>query len=477
MHNSNWLQDVYAEIDRVFEEEHLPCMLELCRYKSIAATGEGIEETAKKVMELLSMIGCRDIHLERYVLSPIVVGYLDADIKDAPTIVMYGMYDVQPPDPVEEWTVPPFGGVIKEMPPYGRCAVVRGIANSKGLLVSFINTVQTIKKVLGFLPVNIMFVVEGEEEMGSRSMIPFVEKHKEELQKTCGIFLNGPRQDEYGKPYTILGNKGIIYMELICRGGAWGGPKTVDLHSMNASWVASPVWHLVNALNSMKDENGYIKIEGFYDDLAELSKTDEILTQKMIKVLDEKMYLEQRLFADKFLGGKAGSDAMRDLLWQPTLNIDGITGGYTGPATKTIIAHEARCKMDIRLVPNMRADDILEKLRKHLDKNGYEDIEINVNQTMAWAKSDPDSLAARAAVKAMENSGYEGGSPWPIYPGTGPACVFTQKGLPYISYGLGQFGRIHAPDEWMTVKGLRENEHSCAAFLYYLTELAKEDEK
>lgn len=445
----DWLQEVYSCIDSYFEKEHLPRIIDLVRQRSIAGTGEGIEECAKKVMDLLNWLGCKDVHLERYEKSPIVVGRLKADVPDAPTLCMYGMYDVQPVEPIEEWTVPPYEGAIKQVPPYGECVVSRGIANSKGPLVTYLNAVDTIRKVHGYMPYNILFFVEGEEELGSKSMLPFVKAHLDEIKASEGVFLNGARQDENGRPSIILGCKGILYIDIEVTGGDWGGPQVVDLHGMNAAWVSNPVWRLINALSSMRDKNDNILIEGFYDDLEPLSDMDEMYTSRMIDYFDEKMYLEKRLYTKRFLGNLSGGDALRQFLWKPSLNIDGIWAGYLGEATKTILPYKACAKMDIRLVP--------------------------MRQGTPWSKSDPDGRMARAAVMAMDNSGYEGGFVWPIYPGSGPSYIFTQFGIPYISYGLGQSGRIHAPDEFMSLKGLRENTKSCAANLYYLEKLYREE--
>lgn len=481
MSDQNWLEQVYeiinAHYDQPYDEnEHIGRILKLVRQPSIAGTGEGIEACAQKVMELLAEIGCQDIHLERYVKSPVVMGTLKAGVENAPSIFMYGMYDCQPPEPLEEWTVPPFEGVIKEYPPYGPCMVARSVANSKAPLVCFLNAVDSVKKALGYLPVNITFVVEGEEEMGSESMVGWVENHLEELAASDGVFLNGTRQDEKGRPFTILGNKGVLYLDIEVTGGKWGGPKEVDLHSMNATWVASPVWRLVNALASMRDPDDNILIEGFYDDLKPLSPADEALTQRMINVFDEEMYLKDRLTADKFMKDLKGGEALRHFLWKPTLNIDGIWAGYTGPATKTILPHKAFCKIDVRLVPPMKAETMLSRIEKHLEKYGFDDVKITQRQGTPWSKDDPECLASRACIEAMDHSGYPDGSPWPIFPGSGPAWLFTERaGVAYVSYGLGQSGRIHAPDEWMTIKGMRENEMSCTAFLYYLTKLAAEE--
>ena len=483
MQENGWLEDVYRDIKAYYEKpneanEHISRILKLVRQPSIAGTGEGIEECASLVMELLEEIGCCDVHLERYVKSPVVMGSLKAGIENAPTIFMYGMYDCQPPEPIEEWTVPPFEGVIKDFPPYGESMVARGVANSKGPLVCFLNAVDSIKKTLGYLPVNITFVVEGEEEMGSASMVGWTNAHLEELKKSDGVFLNGTRQDEEGRPFTILGNKGILYLDIEASGGSWGGPKEVDLHSMNAAWVESPTWRLIKALASMRDKDDNILIDGFYDDLQPLSEADEALTQRMVDVFDEDMYLKKRLAADKFMKDLHGEEALRSLLWQPTLNIDGIWAGYTGPATKTIMAHKAYAKIDIRLVPPMKAETTLQRIKNHLKKFGFEDIKLTVRQGTPWSKDDPRCLASRACIEAMDNSGYPDGSPWPIFPGSGPAYLFTNNAkVAYVSYGLGKSGRIHAPDEWMTIKGMKENEMSCAAFLYYLTELAKEEKE
>ena len=472
-----WLDKVYQYIDDHFRKDHLPRILELVRQPSVCGTGEGIEECSNMVMKMLEDLGCTDVHKEYYVYSPVVTGYLAADVPDAPKIIMYGMYDVQPPEPIEEWTVPPYGGTIKDYPPYGECVVSRGITNSKGVLVTFLNVVAAIREVLGYNPVNIKFVVEGEEEMGSESLREFTKKHAEELAQYDVTFLNGARQDEKNTPFCIFGNKGILYMELEVTGGKFGGPQEVDVHSMNAAWLNSPVWYLVHALASMRDKDDNIVIEGFYDDLPELTESDKALTQRMIDTFDEKMYLDGRLHAQKFMKDMTGAEAIYNLMWNPTLNIDGIWAGYTGPATKTVLPYKANAKLDVRLVPPMKAETVLAAIEKHLKKYGFDEVKIRVQQGTPGSRVDTDCLGARAAILAMEESGYENTYAWPVFPGSGPAWMFTRPPInaPYVSYGMGLGGRIHAPDEWMTVQGLHDNEKSCAAFLYYMTVLTEQE--
>lgn len=475
----NWLEKVYSAIGEKFESEHLPKILSLVRQPSIAGTGEGIEDCAGMVLKMLEDIGCVEGRLEHYVYSPVVSAKLVSELPDAPTLVIYGMYDVQPPEPLEEWLVPPYEGAIIDFEPYGECVVARGITNSKGPLVCFINTVKTIKETLGYFPLNLWFVIEGEEEMGSESLAPFTRKHAEELSKCLGVYLLSARQDENGKPFTTLGNKGILYFELEARGGDWGGPSEIDIHGSNAAWISNPLWRLVNALATMRDENDNILIEGFYDEVAPLDEMDEYYTRRMAQVLDEDMYLNKRFRASRFIHDLHGEEAQKALLWNPTLNIDGIWGGYTGPATKTIVPYHACCKIDVRLVPNMRPEHVLEKIRAHLDKHGYSDIKITQRQGTPYSKVNANSAIARACISAMEQSGYPENTVWPIFPGSGPAYLFTDPpvNLPLVDYSLGISGQIHAPNEYFTVKGLKENEMSCACVLWNLCRILEEDRR
>lgn len=464
------LDSVYQHIDARFEPEYLPAIQALVRQPSVAAEKVGIEECATMVRDSIAALGSADAHLARYGDgSPVVVGMVPAATPTDHTVIMYGMYDVQPPDPIEDWTVPPYEAVIKDVPPYGTCVVGRGITNSKGPLVCFFSAVDAIKRANpGGLPVNVLFVVEGEEELGSGSLIPFTREYRDLLSKADGVFLNGARQDERGRPITLLGNKGMVYLELESIGGDWGGPRSVDVHAMNAAWIDSPVWRLVQALASLRPELNRIAVEGFYDDVAPPSEQDERLLEELAKTFDEEMFLG-RVDATRFRRGLHGVDALREFLFTPTMNIDGIWGGYSGPATKTILPHVARAKIDMRLVPNMQPDDILEKVKQHLVKHGFDDIRVVARQGQLWSKTSADHPMSQAAIAAMRATEIPNQEVWPLLPGTGPAYLFTRAplDLPFVSYGLGHGGRIHAPDEYFVLDGLRDNVKSCASFLLH----------
>lgn len=468
-----WLKEVYEKIDAQFRSEDLPRIIRLVQQPSIAGTGEGIAECAQLVMEMLRDLGCENVHLEHYVHSPIVEGFLPSTVEDAPTIILYGMYDVQPPEPLEEWSVPPFQGTIVENHMgNGECVVARGIANSKGPLVCYMNAIRTIRQVLGYVPVNILFVVEGEEEMSSESLAKYVEKHAERLSKCDLVFMNGCREDENGWPTTNLGNKGILYLDLECRGGAWGGPQKVDVHSKNAAWLSNPIWRLINALATMRDAQDNILIDGFYDDVILPTPLEEQLTAGMVELAKPETILKKELCASRFMKGWSAGEAMRKLIWSPTLNICGISGGYEGAAAKTIIPYKVNAKIDIRMVPNMTAEKTLALIQNHLKQHGFDDIKVTVVSTTPSAKVDPECTAVQAAFAALDSFEREKWGAWPIFPGSGPRYLFTDPpvSIPYITLGLGRWGRIHAPDEWVTMQGLQDNEKSCAAYIYYYLE-------
>lgn len=240
---------------------------------------------------------------------------------------------------------------------------------------------------------------------------------------------------------------------------------------MNGAWIDNPVWRLVDALATMRS-GSKILIDGFFDDVAPPSETDEAFLAELAKTFDEEVFRE-RLGISRFMDDLTGVDALRRFLFQPSLNINGIWGGYTGPATKTIVPYKARVKIDVRLVPNMEPRRVIQKVREHLDKHGFSDIKIHVHQDEThWSRTDPNHAAARAAIAAMRESEFAPGEVWPLLPGSGPAHMFTRNplNLPFVSYGLGHGGLIHAPNEYFVVDGIYHNVRSAAAFLLkYMT--------
>lgn len=392
---------------------------------------------------------------------PIVYGRVDVGAPR--TLLVYGMYDVQPVEG-EAWTVPPFGGEIVDLKEFGPCIVNRGIMNSKGPLIGFFCAMRALKSVTGSLPVNLKFVIEGEEELGSPNLSSFVERHQEKLEADA-CFFPFYSQDRTGKAVMYLGVKGLVFLELIGSGGVWGGPTTRDIHAMNAVWIHSPTWYLVQALSTMlSQDQKLILVEGIYDDVMPPSAEDLELLQVLARTFDESIQLKD-YDVHRFKYDLTGVDLLRQFLYRPSLNIDGLVSGHWTEGTKTVLPHEARAKIDIRLVPNMDPARVIEQIQWHLQRRGFGDLEIRQRSAYPWSKSSLSDLANATLLETYRSLGFQP-EVWPLMSGAAPFYLFTRKmGIPLTMGGLGHGGRQHSSNEYATVEGMRLFEKSAAAFV------------
>jgi acetylornithine deacetylase/succinyl-diaminopimelate desuccinylase-like protein len=360
--------------------------------------------------------------------------------------------------------VPPFAGEVVDLPGFGPSVVARGVYNTKGPLAGLFNVLESIKAADGALPVNLKFVVEGEEELGSRNLPAFIEAHKDKLGADATYFAFYC-QDRDGRPKLWLGVKGIQYFEVTCRGGAWGGPRTRGVHGSNAVWVGSPAWRLMRALGTMMDDNERITIDGFYDDVAAPSPEDEELLKKLAETFNPANEL-WAWDAERFKHDQTGADLLRRYLYDPTLNVDGIWGGYIGPGMKTLLPHEVKAKMDVRMVPNMEPERVRARIRAHLEKIGRGDIQVHFYEGYPPAKTSVKEPAVQAIIRALRSLGREP-EVWPHLAGSAPFYLFRRVlGQPFVMGGLGHGGRPHSPNEYATVEGMRLFEKSVAKFIY-----------
>ncbi|MDR7542871.1 MAG: M20/M25/M40 family metallo-hydrolase [Armatimonadota bacterium] len=452
------MNDLYSHIDAQ-RDRHLQRVRAFVRQPSISGEGTGMTEMAELVRDTIRALGGA-AEIAPTPGWPVVWGTVDAGAPK--TLLLYGMYDVQPVQG-EEWMAPPFAGDVVNLPDVGPSMVARGVYNTKGPLAGLFNVLESIQAVRGRLPVNVKFVVEGEEELGSPHLPEFIERHKDRLgaDATYFAFYN---QDRRGKPILWLGVKGIQYFELTCRGGAWGGPRTRGVHGSNAVWVGSPVWRLVRALATMMDDGEQITIDGFYDDAAPPSPEDEELLQQLAKTFDPANELWM-WDAERFKYDLAGVDLLRRYLYDPTLNIDGIWGGYMGPAMKTLLPHEAKVKMDVRLVPHMEPERVRERIRAHLQRIGRGDIQVHFYEGYPPAKTSVREPVVAALVRAIRSFGLEP-EIWPHIAGSAPFYLFRRVlDQPFAMGGLGHGGRPHSPNEYATVEGMVLFEKSVARFL------------
>lgn len=469
-------QKVFDYIDKHYED-HVKKLQEFVRQPSISAENRGVRECAELIKKYLTDLGCKDARLVETSGHPVVYGNYHAATDK--TIIIYMMYDTQPVDE-PGWTVPPLEGRIVDIKPFGKCLVARGAINTKGELRAFLNACESIKAVGQEIPVNLVFVAEGEEELGSRHLPEFIQKYLNELKKADAVLFPSAQQNQKGKVMMELGVKGIVYFELELDGKSWGhGPSQYDIHGSNKAWVDSPTWRMIQALSTMTTKDGNkVLIDGFYQNVAQPSPEDKELLDKMEKTFDEDS-AKDTMKVERFIEDVHGKQALLRYLYSPTLNIDGIWSGYTGPGTKTVLPHKITAKVDVRLVPNMTVREALPKIRQHLDKHGFKEIRIvELEEGYEWAKTSIKESAAQAVLKAYRELGHEP-EIWPHIAGSAPFCMFNRDplNLPFVIGGLGHGARAHAPNEYLVVEeggptaGLRTLEKSYVAILDNLSKM------
>jgi acetylornithine deacetylase/succinyl-diaminopimelate desuccinylase-like protein len=455
------IKKVQDHIDKNFPA-HLERCREFLRQKSISASGEGIKETAQIVKGFVGEIG-GTVQYGGDENFPIIYGKVDTGSPK--TLIIYGMYDVQPVDE-PKWSSPPFAAEIKNVSHLGPCVIARGAVNSKGALAGLFNALRSMKEV-DRLPINLIFTIEGEEEIGSPHFEPFIREHREELKGLGAVDFDF--YEESNKEVTLhLGLKGIVYLDLTCRGGKKGGP-TESLHSSVSAWIHSPVWRLIHALGTLVDDTERITIEDFYENVAFPSKVDTELLERLKDNLDEKAFLKE-MKALCFKYRVKGVELLKKGLYEPIINIDGIHAGYYGKGTKTVLPRSATAKLDIRFGPNMEPEEVIEKFKRHFIRLGYEDIEVRVRDNYTWSKTDIHEEIVQKFIETYEDHGRHP-EIWPMATWAAPYFVFSRiLRLPVVSGGLGHGGRQHNPDEYMTVEGLRDFEKFVISFLYRLSD-------
>ena len=373
----------------------------------------------------------------------------------APTwLAIYMMYDVKQYDPTE-WSSPPLESRIVDRAGVGKILVGRGATNSKGPQVACLAAIKAFQAANAKLPVNIVLVCEGEEEIGSPNFkqIVFKPEVQAALAKCVGIIIPLGNQDLDGSVQVNLGAKGVIELELVSSGEKWGrGPKK-DIHSSLAAQVDSPAWHLVQALSTLVKADGHTPaVAGWFDKVRPLSQAQRRILEASIPKMSEAA-AKKSLGVDHWINDEAWHASQVRLVSQPTINIEGLVGGYTGPGGKTILPHKAVAKLDLRLVPDMTAKDSLAMLKAHLVKHGFGDIEVNMTGGYDPTETPSDSKLVQAMTATYRRSGVE---PllWPRLAGSWPGATFTAPPLklPAGVFGLGHGAGAHAPDEYWVVE-------------------------
>src|SRR5215218_5987457 len=353
------------------------------------------------------------------------------------TLLSYGHYDVQPPEPLELWKSEPFEPTVRDGALYAR-----GVADDKGDVLARIQALRLYREERGALPFKLRFFIEGEEEIGSPSLAPFVRDNAGLLAADTCLW-EGSMKDEAGRPMIFCGTKGIAYVELRAKGAAH------DLHSMYGGIAPNPAWRLVQALRTIKDENGEITLDGL-DALAEEPSEKDL--EAIDRIPFDDAALREYWEVDALDRGLTGQDALREMLMRPTANIAGIHSGYTGPGSKTIVPSEAFVKMDFRLVAGQSPGPVVELIRSHLRKRGFDDIEVVDLHGVESAKTPVDSPVVRTAIETWQDLGEDEAVVYPTIGGSGPTSLLVDDlGIPTIMTGsvANAESRLHSPNEWV----------------------------
>ncbi len=445
------IQAVLAEVEKRHNES-VARLQEWIRQPSIAAENRGMNEGCDLTMRLLREAGFEQVTKIATSGHPGIFATLDSGAPR--TVALYYMYDVKQVDP-SEWSSPPWEARLVDKPGLGKVLIGRGAVNTKGPQAAFLAALHAFKAAGGKLPVNLVFVGEGEEEIGSPHFPEIV--HRPEvmaaLRKALGVFMPMASQSLDGTVTINLGAKGVVEVELVSSGERWGRGPREDIHSSNEARVDSPAWHLVEALATLVGPDGHTPaMEGFAGKARPLTPDEKAMIQEGARRQSEAVN-KKLLSVAHWVHDVSWLEALELLVSRPTVNIEGLVAGYTGPGGKTILPHRAVAKLDLRLVPDMTAAGSLALLKAHLAKRGFGDIEVNMSGGYDPTSTPAGSGLVRAQTAVYRRSGID---PilWPRIAGSWPGYVFTGEPLhlPAGHFGLGHGSKAHAPDEYYVIE-------------------------
>ncbi|MCM2677279.1 M20/M25/M40 family metallo-hydrolase [Alkalicoccobacillus plakortidis] len=440
-------------IDTIVQEQQqqsIDTLFTLLKQESISTQNKGMRECAALMQDLMREIGIDPV-LHETKGHPILYGELKSENASAPTILLYGHYDVQPPDPLDHWHSPPFEPTIRD----GRI-YARGAGDNKGQIVAQLLGVKAYLEVFKSLPVNLKFVIEGEEEMGSVHLPDFVQEHKQMLKADLVYTADGPSHNS-GLPLVLLGVRGMLALEIEVEGAAF------DNHSGNTgNIVPNPAWELMELLQTMRDQDGRVLIDGFYDHIRPSTPEEDKL-------------LEELPFNAKEVGEKIGFPSLeldgvgyhRKLTMEPTFNIFGLKSGYLDEGVKTITPSKASVKIDTRLVVDQNPKDIFEKIKRHV-KAHHPTAKVRFLGSMDPSRTPVDTEIVQKAISGIRDAYNQEPLIQPSLGGSLPDYVWTNileapsMLMPYANFDQ----RNHSPNENIAVENFL-NGISCTAHVIH----------
>ena len=440
------MNDLFAYVD-AYADEYLAWLQRLVRQPSVAAQDVGMVETAALVEGMLTGIGAEGRQIDTRGGYPVVYGEIEG--ASAKTLSFYNHYDVQPAEPLELWDGDPWAAEVRDGRIWGR-----GVSDNKGNIAARVAAVDAYRRVRGTLPLRVKFIVEGEEEIGSPHLSHFADDHPD-LCRADGCIWEFGGTDLDGRPLVHLGLKGICYVELRAAGAK------ADQHSSIATSTPNPAWRLVWALASLKGPDERVRIPGFYDTVVPPTADELAMLERMPNL--ERQRLEH-LGLDRFLLDLTGIELLERDYFEPTCTISGIVSGYTGEGSKTVLPSRAMAKVDMRLVPDQDPHEIFALLRRHLDAQGFGDVEATLLGPERPGRSSPSSPIARVVIETSSELFGQEPVVVPTSSGSGPWYELCNRfGVDGCTAGVGHArSQAHAPNENIYVADfVRGIKHIC----------------
>lgn len=435
--------------DRDFER-HITRVQRYIRQKSVSAERNGNQEMAAMLAADVDALGGQG-RVVPGVDFPIVYGRFDVGAPR--TVLIHSMYDTTPADE-SGWVVPPYDACRMEFEDFGECIVGRGAEDTKGPVAAILGAIESYRRANCRLPVNLILLFEASE-LGSLSLPAFVDEYAAELRADVAYWpWHTERRD--GTGVVWLGAKGLMTFKLRVRGGAWGGPARADIHGLNETWIDSPTARLVAALASLKTKDDRsIAVADFYGDGDPITADDETVVQSLARRLDRDAVLRD-LGAHRFKQDDLAS-AIRAHCFQSELNISGLkAGAVIEGGHKVVLSHEAVASLELRLLDGMSVPQVVTALRRHLETNGFSQVEIEVLNGYSGGRLAVTNWAVQELLGAYRECGFDP----EIWPRTAAAIaveLFTKKlGIPWIATCPGHAGRKHSANEYLQLSSYRK---------------------
>ena len=443
---------------------------------TIAAEGKNVAEGAEYMRKLALDAGFQKARVVPSGGVPGVFATLDAGAKT--TLGIYFMYDVKQFDPAE-WSSPPLEGRLVDREGEGQVMMGRGAVNQKGPEMAFLAALKAMKAAGRKLPVNLVLVAEGEEEIASPNFPTIVADPEvaAALKRTAGVFIPTTSQDQQGNAGITLGAKGAVEFQLVVGGETSDKYPKADVHSSNHARVESPAWRLVKALDSLVADDGHTPaIDGWFENVAPLTARQKQLIAERVAATNE-ADVKKSLGVGRWINNEDYQTSSERFLSQPTVNIQGLISGYQGPGGKTVLPGRAEAKLEFRLVPNMTKDEAVTKLKAHLAKRGFDDVRVTVSGGYGPNQTDENSAFIQAQKRVFDKAGIK----YTLSPrnaGSWPGVVFNGAplNLPAGQFGISRGNGAHAPNEWVLIKSSNPKvagfDENVLLYVDYLYELA-----